>query len=277
MRVPDLVKDCVVFLYVDDKNHGMRPGGTAFVVGRNDSALGYRYLVTARHVIESIGGCSTDGAVHIRYNTEGGQVGWVQTNLEEWHFHPTDEVADVAVLPFGGWHDAEYALVPISPGESERAYAQDQVGIGDDVFVTGLFVNHTGSLRNEPVIRGGLLAALPTERVKTRRGEAEVYLVELRSAGGLSGSPAFVHLGYQRVIDGQLMTLKTSEPTGVPVGGKFYLLGVVQGHWDIDTIGTSAQREVVNMGMSIVTPARKIEEVVFHREPSTAGDTALPL
>jgi hypothetical protein len=66
------------------------------------------------------------------------------------------------------------------------------IGIGDAVFITGLFSHHPGKARNLRVIRVGNIAAMPDEPVKTQRGEMEAYLIEARSLGGLSGSPVFV-------------------------------------------------------------------------------------
>ena len=92
-------------------------------------------------------------------------------------------------------------------------------------------------------------AVIPTEL-----GNVEAYLVEARSIGGLSGSPAFVR--------------KT-----VPVGiGEFYLLGLMHGHWDIPTKNKSDLLMAddlfgkVNMGIAIVVPAKKIREVLNQPE-----------
>ena len=85
---------------------------------------------------------------------------------------------------------------------------------------------------------------IPDEPVPTKMGMTEAYLIEARSIGGLSGSPAFV---YKR--------------------NRFYLLGLMHGHWDIppenkndfvdmDSFGS------VNMGIAIVVPAKKILEVL---------------
>jgi hypothetical protein len=77
-------------------------------------------------------------------------------------------------------------------------------------------------------------------------------LIEARSIGGLSGSPAFVF-------------------ETVPVGiGTFYLLGLMHGHWDIppqmknDFKINPELFGRVNMGIAIVVPAKKILEVLNH-------------
>jgi hypothetical protein len=56
----------------------------------------------------------------------------------------------------------------------------------------------TGRKRNIPIVRTGNISMIPSEKVpgiQIRRGESvesEVYLIEARSVGGLSGSPVFI-------------------------------------------------------------------------------------
>jgi hypothetical protein len=65
----------------------------------------------------------------------------------------------------------------------------EQIGIGNEVAFAGLFVNHHGKKRNEPIVRFGNICGIPSEPVSTKAGDIEAYLVESRSVGGLSGSP----------------------------------------------------------------------------------------
>jgi len=82
----------------------------------------------------------------------------------------------------------------------------------------------------------------------------EAYLIESRSIGGLSGSPAFV---------------RQTVPGGM---GSFYLLGLMHGHWDIppeqknDLLMSGDYFGRVNMGIAIVITAKKILEVLYHPE-----------
>src|SRR5436309_3387462 len=72
------------------------------------------------------------------------------------------------------------------------------IGPGDEVFMTGLFTRLEGRSRNIPIVRMGKVAMMPGEemlpdaKISGWRGGIEAYLVEARSAGGMSGSPAFV-------------------------------------------------------------------------------------
>ena len=45
------------------------------------------------------------------------------------------------------------------------------------------------------------------------------------------------------------------------------LLGLVHGHWDLPvSFSATEQAEAVNMGVSIIVPAKKILEVLYHPE-----------
>jgi hypothetical protein len=100
----------------------------------------------------------------------------------------------------------------------------------------------------------GNIAMMPDEVIPTELGDMEAYLVEARSIGGLSGSPAFV---------------RKTVPFGI---GSFYLLGLMHGHWDLpaksknDLLMNDDLLGKVNMGIAIVVPAKKILEVLNHPE-----------
>jgi hypothetical protein len=93
----------------------------------------------------------------------------------------------------------------------------------------------------------------------------DAYLIELRSLGGLSGSPVFLHLSGPR-------SKKNSDKFFVIEPHAFYLLGLVNGHWNLDpatkeVISEDYQinnREKINTGIGIVVPAIKILETLNH-------------
>jgi hypothetical protein len=97
------------------------------------------------------------------------------------------------------------------------------IGVWEEVFVTGLFANHTGDIKNVPIARVGNLASYPAEQIQTSFGRMEAFLIEARSIGGLSGSLVFVHIGNVRVVEGQLKT--ATKPV-------YYLGGLIHGHYD---------------------------------------------
>jgi hypothetical protein len=48
--------------------------------------------------------------------------------------------------------------------------------------------------------------------------------------------------------------------------GGFRFLGLMRGHWDLPLGVQVGQAEAVNMGISIVVPAKKILETLYHPE-----------
>jgi len=104
---------------------------------------------------------------------------------------------------------------------------------------------------------------IPTEQIQTELGFSDVYLVEGRSIGGLSGSPAFV-----RRTETFKIQLPDGRITEVNCPGPFKLLGLMQGHWDIKESEMNKgsiqhdQKYGVNLGIAIVTPAVKILEIL---------------
>jgi hypothetical protein len=140
----------------------------------------------------------------------------------------------------------------------EARIKEESIGIGDEVFLVGLFTQHRGSQRNIPLLRVGNIAAMPEEPVLSNNKFMDAYLVESQLIGGLSGSPVFVHLGAVRPLGGQIRYAK--EPI-------FYLLGVMHSHWDSPNYDCPSEdvfelkrQEKVNMGIAIVVPAQKIAE-----------------
>lgn len=260
MIVPDEIRKCVAFVAMP-ANGEMNLVGTAFFLGREivGTPRSWNYFVTARHVIEGIRKKGVDKAF-IRVNWVGGESRWMETRISDWLFHPTDPTVDVAVLRGGLPNDCDHLLYPIARVVTPQIVTEEQIGLGSEVFLVGLFAHHSGQRRNIPIVRIGNISAMPEEPVETRIGRIDAYLVEARSIGGLSGSPVFVHLGQVRVHEGQL---KFSQ--GGPI---FYLLGLMHGHWDIgmsdldEAVEDSSGIKRVNMGIGIVVPVEKILEVL---------------
>lgn len=264
MRVPDAVRDCVVFIgvqYVDEDGHlAIQWGGTGFFVEvpcETDANRAYVYLVTAQHVVNQV---HSRGFV-IRANTRDGtsQNIIAPPNVSNWYFHPTDAHADVAVLPLGLPQDVfDYKTLPSTMFLTDEVLRQGTFGIGDEVYITGLFRNMSGTTRNLPIVRIGNVAMMPNERVPTRHfGLMNAYLIEARSLGGLSGSPVFIH------------SFATEN---------VYLFGLMHGHWELTPTDQAANAAFeggedfgdeggrVNMGIAIVVPAIDILATVNQPE-----------
>lgn len=246
MLIPDEIRLCTVFLYVQSTN-GKEPAGTAFFLsvpweGAEDGR--WDYLVTARHVIEDIREKGEDSQVWLRVNAKSGGTRFLETPLKYWDSHPDDSV-DLAMAHVILGPDYEHRAVPLEMVLTPTIIKEHRIEPGCDLFMTGLFFHHRGEQRNIPIIRVGNIAAMPEERLPVKlRGKVqlmEAYLIESRSFGGLSGSPVFAW----------------KSP------GVFFLLGVVFAHYHaFEDLRVILEEEAINMGIAIVTPVEKLVEMV---------------
>jgi hypothetical protein len=207
MRVPDEVRKCVCFVCSEDVRGNIIPRGTAFFVGVNraEGAEGiWIYLVTARHVLDGVRRTRPDGNLLLRVNAAQAGAVFVQSNVDQWVTHPDSTlVDDAAVLAWAPPPDqVDFRVFPMTGAATDDVLRKSDIGIGDEVFLPGLFVHHAGKERNIPVVRVGNIAAMPDEPVQTKIGAMDAYLVEARSIGGLSGSPVFVNAGAMRQVGG---------------------------------------------------------------------------
>jgi hypothetical protein len=268
VRIPHQVLKCVAF--VGEVAHQDEQGkvfgdlsATGFFVSVRSNhfpELRHVYFVTAKHVAEDI----KDKPPYILVNSRDGRQTHITNFGPRWFFHPTDKNADVAILQVAEQFNVDHLAVLMDDFVTQEDIAnREWVDIGDEVFVTGLFTPAPGQNRNMPLVRHGNIAMIPTEQIQTELGFSDVYLVEGRSIGGLSGSPVFVRRTETikvRMEDGRITTLNSPGP--------FKLLGLMQGHWDIkesDMNKASVQHDGkhgVNMGIAIVTPAIKILEIL---------------
>jgi len=261
VRVPDVVLRSVAFIgdATDEESVGLSGDlrGTGFFVCvpfKSSQLSTYRmaYFVTAGHVAKAL----SDKWIYFLVNKRGGGITTMVPLSTHWLTHPTDKTADVAVLPLELNPDADIKCISLMDNFVRPFdFNSQNVGVGDEVFITGLFTQAPGQSRLMPIVRHGNIAMLPTEQIQTELGYADVYLVEARSIGGLSGSPVFVRSADFR-----------SEGLDSTRGMK--LLGLMHGHWDIresemnkPSIIHDRQRGV-NLGIAMVVPSDKIWETI---------------
>jgi hypothetical protein len=139
------------------------------------------------------------------------------------------------------------------------------IGIGDEVAIPGLFLSHLGTTQNVPIIRTGNIAAMRSEPVPTSYGPMDAYLVEMRSVGGISGSPVLTHMA----IRPKVMLPESPNFERIEQAPKtHYLLGLVHGHYTITTqdewvFKTDKMVGDINAGIAIVVPASQIMDVIL--------------
>jgi hypothetical protein len=274
MRVPDELKISVCFLCGKRKNPSYEILGTGFFVSvtlPSKPEVGYLYLVTAKHIIDRAKRKKYRG-FYLRINTDAGGVDFVKVP-DRWIYPkapPSDfAIPDVAVMPIYDYevdNHLSLAAMPIQMALRDEAALQAHgVGIGDDVHLIGLFRHRYGLTRNIPIVRGGLIAAMPEEPLEDERGKLfDGYLIEIRSISGLSGSPVIV---FKQELDSTVLR-PLGKRQALPITfTNGYLLGLVRSHWsakDVEMADAAMDDddEPLNTGIAIVTPIKEVVNII---------------
>ena len=235
--------------------------GTGFFVKKalpHQKPLSYTYLVTAKHVVSEIG----ESEPYIVANGRDGTIKQLLHMGPKWWYHPSDESADVAVRQVGLQRDLIHFAADLKDFILPSDIKDGVVALGDETFTAGYF-SPIASDHMIPIVRHGNIAMLSDEQIQTEYGYADVYLVEARSIGGISGSPVFVRPPLRYGIEMPKGTTALFDAIG-----DYKLLGVMHGHWDIDEskinhANVEPKKHGVNMGIGIVVPAIKIIETIM--------------
>ncbi len=310
MEVPETHVNTAAFLCVEQGGGAeIRPRATAFFVLDQSGTERAVWAVTGRHCIENAR--ATGRPLYLRVNTKDSYVD-VPINPDDWYV--SDE-ADVAAALWLGPPECTITAVPLDqfvdedyryrggadfPGMADLG--GQLVAVGHEVFFVGLFSQHAGKLRNLPIVRFGNISRPPLEPVAVRLSddpadesvtEINGYLVEARSWGGHSGSPAFWYYpGVQAhfIPDPRVQNMDRNErrrkglaaDSQIPLSremGVLALLGLVSAHFGIKqearTEGDVLIGRIItdiNAGIAVVTPAHYIrrllerEDVIEDRE-----------
>ena len=253
-RVPDEYLECIVYLYpsIPAADAGEKVGGTGFIVAvesETDLGAAYFYVVTNKHVIE--GGNTT-----VRFNTTSQTHEAFEYDERNW-FASKD--ADLAIYLLPNLNPKHIWLRPITVHQfvTREIIKKLDIGIGDDVFFAGRFINAEGKDKNRPSLRFGTIAQVSTDVID---GE-ESLLVEARSIPGYSGSPVFVYwlAGSPRSVMLHAIAERGLGP---------FLLGIDWSHINDyvdakDDKGNKLSFKIrSNSGMMGVVPIWKLEELL---------------
>ena len=189
MRISDTVKRCVGFVGIRE-GRDIKWGGTVFFINITDGGLKFCYMVTAKHVAEALEGSDCV----LRVNSREGHAVILEASATKWWYHPSESaVVDSAVAPLAPLtRDFDIATISHTLFATPEVIQEYEFGIGDEVYVSGLFTRVTRTARIQPVVRTGTIAMMPDEKIEfSTIGLIEAYLIETKSFGGLSGCPVF--------------------------------------------------------------------------------------
>lgn len=216
---PDNLAVCF-FLYPtkEQSERGEARGGCGFFVGtpfESRPGKAHLYAITNGHLIDGAPGLPT-----IRVNKVGGGVDHFETMHDEWSGPCGRDfrVRRMSELRLG-FHQWRHEDLDILADAS--AIADYGLGLGDDVFAIGRFIEADGRDRkNLPLARFGNISRMEeTELEGDDFPSGPGYLVEMRSRTGFSGSVVYVYIGATGIN-------LTNSPRRMPTGGAVWVLGL---------------------------------------------------
>jgi hypothetical protein len=296
MRMPDTISKTVLFLGQLSRGEFV-PYGTGFITATFEITTpdeAWQTVVTARHVIERMGDLPH---VYARLNGRDGTAQIIQLDRADWFFHPDTRI-DAAVCPTRIPKD-QFDIIhfPLSKMRHPQAGGElldfvlgpetiqvHDIGIGDEVYLSGMFVGRIGDTANIPILRMGTIAAMSGEAIRTEYGYHEAFLIEVRSIDGLSGSPVCVHLPPERTVPYGIARIKKAAPNTA-----YLLMGMVLGYNEVynpldalEFVKTDRRKKKVrqmapplNTGIAVVLPIWKIIEAIDQPNIQTKREEAL--
>ena len=219
----------------------------------------YIYGVSNYHNIEK-------GFSVIRLNKQDGSTEIIPFSREDWVYFPEEERDDIAISPIIKVNNKihKISFMGTSMFAGNDMLKEYDIGIGDDVFMIGRFMDHDGGTINLPSCRFGNISVMPTKIPQdTGYDEGLSYIIDLHSRTGFSGSPVFVY----RPVGGHLeeMDIKTRKP--IPIEKNFFLLlGIHYSQfpekYETD-VGPFKGITTGMSGMTLVIPAQRILDLLL--------------
>ena len=250
---------CVFYLYPSEAEAlaGDSEGGCGFLVcipSDQHRGLRFLYAITNRHVIEH----PDSPARFARFNRSDGTTD--VRELTDWTSHRGGY--DLSACPLES--TPEHEVLCMMPDEKDEEFFVKETMLfspGEDVVMIGRFIEYGGKLTNTPCVRFGNISMLPVEpmEVNAYGAREHLFLVEMRSLSGFSGSP--------------VMLMRNPGPNLAPDLNvhREWFLGIDEGHLDVyEPVRDQntklpvrpAQCVRVNSGMTRVIPAWRLTELL---------------
>jgi hypothetical protein len=217
----------------------------------------------------------------------GGEDYWFRVNTKDgkhtllrppektqWLFHTDYPRVDLAIADFYLPNNVDWLAFPDTAILNETGLVDKQLGIGDEVVMPGLFYPARGNSRNTPIARMGSLALIPDHDLPGQRGAVEATLIEVRSVGGMSGSPVYIR---STVPSNVRQLYMPGEVHFENIPGKWWLLGIVIQHWETDPDDinepyfealprSEAVHRGVNVGVAMIVRAHRLKDLLYRHD-----------
>jgi hypothetical protein len=268
MRVPDTGLRSIVYLGYGSPFDPFRAIGTGFLIKhqREQRNFPVYYLVTADHVARKLE--KMKPVFSVRLNDENGIAhGLFAPTAPKWWRHPTDKTVDAAVFP---WRLSPkkypFTVFPTEKFVTRQNIKKTLIGIGDEIYILGLFRKWAGKDRITPLVRHGHIAMMATEQIETKNyGKAYFHLIDAMTTAGLSGSPVFV----EETVSAPLQGNEPDDPPYLYGLGETYLLGLVHGFMPVkvaEEIMGASPNQLWHSGICQVVPSIQILDILDQPE-----------
>jgi hypothetical protein len=265
VRFPDSGLQSVVYIgEFDQARQQFHVVGTGFLVFRQRPGMEPSiYLVTADHVVKGLSN-DQDFAIRLNDKTGASQIILSPRNSQlKWWRHHKDKSVDAAVFGWGVRSDRyAFKVFPSTRFDTSANRARTMIGIGDEIFIVGLFRILEGKDSITPIVRFGHIAMMAKERIDINGyGRALVHLVEAEVIRGLSGSPVYVH----ETVSVPIPKETADDAPFLDGVGNLYLLGLVHGYYPMSSLEEGLSKDSddrFHSGVSVVVPAEQILEII---------------
>ncbi len=248
-------------LMCNDGSRELDVRGTGFFIGYPDPRLGqdgaFSYLVTNRHValcVNDSGHAMRVDRISIRLNRPQANGGTLSEEIAlnehgniQWVV-PEDSSVDLAVFPLLPDARFDFKLLSVTMLATKDLLAKEGITEGEPVFFAGFFYQFPGTKRMQPIVRQGIIAMMPDEKIPFVGIPEKLYLADVHAFGGNSGAPAFINLG--GFHHGTMVLVED-----------YRVLGVVNGeiledeNFDLQLATTFRGVARANSGVSTIVPA----------------------
>jgi hypothetical protein len=277
--IPKDLTQTVVFIYKSAECTLAEADGTGFFVAV-PSPIPNRtwvYLVTAKHVVHTN---SNDfqsplfTTLWVRINKKAGGSAIYPLNLtadgdRQNLFFNTEASVDIAVIsvsiPDTELPNLEVKVLPEQMLTSDSDLKTLNIGVGTDMFFTGMFTGFLGEKKSYPIVRFGKLAMIPDEKINFAGQWTEGYLMEAFSFGGNSGSPVFFAPSADNTPGAMILGALPIKIAGVMKGffGDYEQIQFLQNQAAVP--GPPVPVSNGNTGVALVVPAKFITEILHSR------------
>jgi hypothetical protein len=195
-RLNPTFKRSVFFLYGINPETGKRygPNGSGFLIGVPfKTHWWYRshiYAITCQHV-------APRGHSIIRINTNDSASRFIDVHPDDWQWIPGhDDVAAVDITERIDLEKDNVSLIPSQLLVTRKFATYEELEIGEDGFMLGLFAEVPGRVRNLVAARFGNVSLLADDETPIKQPNENLrpsHIFDMRSRPGFSGSPVFIY------------------------------------------------------------------------------------